>query len=185
MGELAISALRFLTESRSSVADIPARPVPGVYALFLKRCDGLPGVNLPPSGLVYIGQSIDLEKRNHFKAKHSGFHTPRRSLGAILKADLRLSAMPRAPGTSPTNYRNYRFTDEGERQLSAWMRSNLEYSIFPFDGNVDRLETQLIEEGQPPLNLTKWSNPQKPTIKALRKICQDEAKLVWQARHRT
>jgi hypothetical protein len=60
------------------------------------------------------------------------------------------------------------------------MTSNLQYSIYPFDGNVDELETQLIRENEPPLNLTKWHNPQKQKIQALRRACIEEAKLAWQ-----
>jgi len=178
-----MSVFHDLSSNRDSIANIPDCPTPGAYAIFAIDPGCLPNIDLPPSGLVYIGLSIDLEKRNHFKAKHSGFHSPRRSIGAILKAQLQLTAIPRAGGASGSNYNNFRFSDDGEMHLSHWMRLNLEYSIFPFDGDVNELETQLIRDNKPPLNLTKWPNPQKKMIQVLRDTCKGEAKVVWQ-KHR-
>lgn len=172
-----------LSDSRNSVVNIPDHPVIGVYAIFAKTEDCLPGIDLPPSGLVYIGLSSDLKKRNHFKVKNSGFHSPRRSLGAILRTQLNLSVIPRGSGASETNYRNFRFAEEGEELLTRWMRSNLEYAIYPYDGDVDQLETRLIRENEPPLNLTKWRNPQKSKIQALREECKKLAKFIWRRRN--
>jgi hypothetical protein len=90
------------------------------------------------------------------------------------------SAIPRSSGPSETNYKNYRFSEDGEQRLSQWMRSNLDYSIYPFDGEVNQLETSLIRDNEPPLNLTKWRNPQKQKIQALRNTCKAEARLIWQ-----
>ncbi len=177
-----MDAFHRLSQIRGSVADIPDRAAPGVYAIFVKDRTCLPGVDLPSSGLLYIGLSSDLAKRNHFKARDSGFHSPRRSIGAILKTSLNLTAVPRGRGRSETNYRNFRFTEDGEERLTDWMRSNLEYSIYPYDGDVAQLETQLIRDNEPPLNLTKWRNPQKRSIQALRDSCKAEAKTIWRQR---
>ena len=171
-----------IQKRRDSVLNFPDQAEPGVYAIFALDLKCLPGITIPPSGVVYIGLSSDLEKRNHFKAKNSGFHSPRRSFGAILKEDLGLRAIPRGTGSSETNYRCFRFLDEDEMKLTAWMQVNLEYAIYPYDGDVDALETRLIRQGEPPLNLTKWSNPQKQHIGALRGICRDEAKQLWRQR---
>jgi len=171
---------RYLSSNRDSVANIPDHSAPGVYAIFALDPNCLPEVDLPVSALVYIGLSSDLEQRNHFKARHSGFHSPRRSFGAILKKTLNLSATLRAPGNSETNYKNFRFTDGGERRLTEWMGSNLQYSTYLFDGDVDQLKTELIRENEPPLNLTKWRNPQKKKIQDLRRACVDEAEVIWQ-----
>lgn len=171
-----------LQAGRDSVANIPDRADPGVYAIFAKDRDCLPSILIPQSELVYIGQSGDLEKRNHFKAQHSGFHSPRRSFGSILKDQLRLKAIPRGTGKSKTNYRNYRFSDEEEKRLTQWMRSNLEYAIYPYSGDIDVLEADLIRKNEPPINLTNWPNPQKGHIQALRSICAEEAKVLWMGR---
>jgi hypothetical protein len=177
-----MDVFRYLLDHRDSVANIPDNASSGVYGVFAKNGDCLPDVDLPRGGLVYIGLSSDLEQRNHFKARHSGFSSPRRSIGAILKKALNLTAIPRAPGLSETNYKNFRFAEDGEDRLTQWMRVNLEYSIYPFDGDVDELERRLIVENEPPLNLIKWRNPQNQKIRALRKACIEEAKLVWRKR---
>jgi hypothetical protein len=170
-----MSAFAVLQANRDSVANIPDKAEPGVYAVFAVDPNCLPSVEIPLSGLIYIGQSSDLEQRNHFRAKHSGFHSPRRSLGAILKKCLGLNAIPRSQGKSETNVRNYRFTDEGEARLTEWMNAHLEYAVYPYSGDVKALESKLIQENEPPLNLTKWPNRQKTHIQALRKLCRDEA----------
>lgn len=169
---------------RIDIDQIPDNVGSGVYAIFAKdgEADCLPEIKLN-GNVVYVGLTIDLAQRNHFKARHSGFHSPRRSFGAILKNELGLTAIPRASGRSASNYRNFRFTDEGEEKLTQWMRLHLVYShhLCGVD-EVDRLETELILALKPALNLTKWANPQGEIIKALRKICSEEAKAAWSSR---
>jgi GIY-YIG catalytic domain-containing protein len=172
-----------LLNNRASAANTPDNPAPGVYAIFAKNRNCLPGIHPPSTGLIYIGKSSNLDERNHLAAKHSGFHSPRRSLGAILKGRLKLKAIPRAPGLSETNYRNFRFTDGGEERLTAWMLSNLEYAVYPCaSDDMVHLEKRLIRENEPPLNLTGWANPQKRKIVALREECKSEAKILWRRR---
>lgn len=175
------SVFRFLSDHRRSADDIPERPEPGVYALFAAQPDCLPGITLPQSGLVYVGQSSKLAKRNHFTARHSGRSSPRRSLGALLKSELGLTAEPRSQRRSDQRrYSHYRFGGDGETRLSEWMRRNLTCAIHPFDGDTKCLEQKLIEENEPPLNLQGWPedrpNPQKAQIDNLRKACREEAK---------
>jgi hypothetical protein len=171
-----------LQAGRDTVANIPDRAEPGVYAIFAKDRDCRPSIFVPQSEIVYIGQSGNLDQRNHFKAKHSGFHSPRRSFGAILKDHLRLEINPRGTGTSKTNYRCFRFTAEGEERLTQWMRSNLEYAIHPYSSDTDALEADLIREAEPPINLTDWANPQKGRIQSLRTSCAQGAKAIWSKR---
>lgn len=185
------SVFRSPSDNRRSADDIPAHPEPGVYALFAARPDCLPGITLPQSGLVYVGQSGDLAERNHFTAQDSGFSSPRRSLGALLKPELGLTAEPRSPGRSEKNYEKYRFGGDGETRLSEWMRRNLTCAIHPLDGDMKKLEKRLIKlelkklekrlirKNEPPLNLTVWPNPQKQKIQALRNMCKEEAKRTW------
>ena len=166
------AVFRFLCDNRFRPDDIPDRPEPGVYAIFAESLDCIPAIVLPQSGLVYVGQSGDLAERNHFKAKHSGFSSPRRSFGALHKSALRLTAEPRSPGRSPTNYKNYRFGGDGEMRLSAWMRRSLICAIFAFAGDSRILEKRLIKKNEPPLNLTDWRNPQEAQIQALREFAR-------------
>lgn len=150
----------------------------GIYCLFARDLQALPGINLPPTGVIYSGMTKDsFRTRNHFVAKNSGFHSPRRSLGAILKHDLSLRAVPRALGPSPTNYRCYSFTADGEKRLSNWMFENLDYASVCIADDIRIGEAEVIRTLNPPLNLTLWRNPQKPHIMALRKLCVLEAKV--------
>lgn len=162
-------------------ASVPsAAPVirePGVYAILLAPTGSLPGIEPGTGGLLYIGMTdATLEARSHFGHAHSGFSTLRRSLGAILRDQLGLSATPRGPGPSSTNLRNYRFSDAGELALSAWMMQHLLIAQAPVAAGVDQIEKDLITTLEPPLNLTGWRNPQRPAIKALRARCVDEAR---------
>lgn len=157
--------------------DVPVVAGPGVYALFAREADCLlPEIVLAGDGLLYMGKSGNLRQRNHFAAEHSGFSSLRRSLGAILKTRLGLTAIPRAPGSSETNVRNFRFAGDGERQLSAWMRQYLEYAVFAFHGELQPLEAKIIKAYRPPLNLTGWPNPLEKVIRRLRSECRAEAK---------
>jgi len=172
-----MDVLDYLLRHRDAVGNRPVQPAPGFYGIFADVPDCLPDIDLPSTGLIYVGRSTDLGQRDHFNARHSGFHTFRRSIGAILKTALNLTAIPRAPGPSPTNYRCFRFTEDGEERLTRWMRSNLQLATCPFDGDTRQLEKRLIREAAPPLNLTNWPNPQRQNIMALRARCRDEAKL--------
>jgi anhydro-N-acetylmuramic acid kinase len=142
---------------------------PGVYAFFLSSPDILKPIEVDISKPLYIGMTkSSLRERNHREHKTSSFSTFRRSLGAILKMELR----PYRSG-KPSNYR---FTDAGEKKLTAWMNANLTYSYeIVAQDIVEQRESELISEFKPPLNLTKWPNPQRGKLKNLRKRFQDQA----------
>ncbi len=166
-----------LLAQRYSARDIPRTDAPGVYALFLAGEAALSKLITGPHDLLYIGKAPSgLDVRNHFLHTHSGFSTLRRSLGALLKAKLSLQAIPRGPGASQTNITNYRFTNEGEQRLTAWMERRLAYNHVRVENDIGHIEKRLIAELGPPLNLTNWPNPQAPHLKALRGVCADEAR---------
>lgn len=167
-------------EKRYRCDDIPLVSGAGVYVFYLEQPTALPSITLPASRVLYIGMTDDcLEARNHFYHEHSGFSTFRRSLGALLKDELGLKALPRAAGPSPTNTNCYRFNEAGELALTRWMREHLTYACYPNE-DPRAMESELIRHYEPPLNLTKWKNPNAAYLKALRKKCKQEA-----LRHRT
>jgi hypothetical protein len=165
-------------KKRYRAADIPATSDIGVYALYLSDPLALGTIEVDPSGLLYIGMTEDsLEVRDHFGHKDSAFSSPRRSLGAILKKELELTAIPRGLGRSAKDMTCYRFAGGGEKELSKWMVKHLECGFAVLeDSSVGDVERELIECLRPPLNLDKWDNPQKKTIKRLRRACADEAR---------
>jgi hypothetical protein len=148
----------------------------GVYAFSLINLGNLCSIRVGSTGLLYVGMTeSSLEVRNHFSHDDSSFSTFRRSLGAILKRELTLSAIHRGKGKSSKDFTNYRFAGTGEKQLTQWMEENLEYSYEVVRMGVRSRESQLIAEMKPPLNLTKWPNPQRKMVMELRRICRNEA----------
>lgn len=155
----------------------------GVYALFVDDPKVFSALTVDKDQPLYIGMTADdTGARNHFNppAQHSGFSSPRRSIGAILKQELKLHACRRANGRSPTNWRNFRFSDKGEERLTRWMKRHLRMNLVPIPtggkAKIEKIEQRLIAKLKPPLNLKGWRNAQAPTVKALRKTCSDEAR---------
>ena len=166
-------------KTRTLIHDVQAPNKSGVYAIYLKDLPDINGLQAGNDGLIYIGSTSDLARRefeNHFSSQSTGFSTLRRSFGAILKENLRLEAIPRSPGPSETNVRNYKFLSDGEDRLTDWMKENLEVGICPISSDYESIEKKLLLIVRPILNLTGWGNPYRKEIKALRKICADEAR---------
>ena len=165
-----------LLGTRYRASEVPAVYECGVYAFFAKP-GTFKGLSIDASGLLYVGRSgSSLAGRNHFTHKQSGFSSLRRSLGALLKNELKLRALPRAPGLSPRNIQNYRFHDEGEECLTNWMEDHLTFSFAVVRGDIKAVEKALIADLQPPLNLTDWPNPEVRYVMDLRAVCAGEAR---------
>ena len=99
-----------LLAGRFRWSEKPSSDGPGVYAYFVIEPHALLPLEVDPKQPLYVGMTdSSLDARCHFDHDHSGFSTFRRSLGAILKERLGLSALPRARGASKTNRTNYRF----------------------------------------------------------------------------
>lgn len=144
----------------------------GVYLFCLRERHALPGIEVGAEGVVYVGMTEkSLLIRNHFLHAHSGGSTLRRSLGALLREELKLEPIRR--DSKPENASKFRFTDDGEIRLTEWMKTSLLAAQTEIFGNVRSRETALIREWEPPLNLTKWTNPQKTAVSAKRKACAD------------
>ena len=170
--------LAHLRDAAAPVEQAHAPAAPGVYGWFLDDPKAIPSLPNQGTDPVYVGISADLARRgdeDHFRSGGSGFSTLRRSLGALLKDELKLTAQPRSPGPSEQNFRCYRFDDPGEQRLTDWMRRHLRVAVAPHPA-PEQVEAELIALAQPPLNLTGWPNPHAKELKALRKLCADEAR---------
>ncbi len=168
-----------LRRTRGSIGTHNFPKKSGIYALFLKKGSGLKGYSVTDDGLIYIGSTDNLAERaleNHFNSDSTGFSTLRRTLGAIMKEDFSLKTIPRSPGPSETNYKNYKFIATGERLLTDWMRNNLEIGYCPIFEDYENIEKEMLKSLCPILNLKGCDNPYKKQIMALRKICSEEAK---------
>lgn len=155
---------------------------PGIYLVF---CDApLKAPNWSPSLTpCYVGKAED-SVRHRFAKEHladTGRSTLRRSYGALLKEELELGARPR-PGKGapkPINFTNYTFTPAGDGRLTDWMETHLTVAARTATQPGD-LKQEAISALGPPLNLTGWENPWAKDIKALRKVCADEARRAGQ-----
>ena len=152
----------------------------GFYAIFLKKGGKLPGIDVPEDGLIYVGKTeTGFHQRDHFAPPkgHSGYCTLRRSLGAVLKHQLRLAARPRSGlYDRKSTFLNYRFDDAGEERLSEWMKSNLQIARIPFENQVAMAEKMMIDLFLPPLNLKGVHTATSKQVKALRRVCFEEAR---------
>ena len=54
--------------------------------------------------------------------------------------------------------------------------SSLEIGVCAIESNYESIERQLIVALKPVLNLKGWDNPYRKDIKALRKVCAEEAR---------
>lgn len=144
----------------------------GIYAIFLKNGVNLGEIAEGRGQIIYIGEAKNLNLRNHFDAKDSGFSTLRRSIGAILKTELDLKAIPRSSGSGKNAFK---FNSVSERKISAWMHQNLESSFALIKVGYKELEKELVGLAEPLLNLTLWDNLDKTKIGELRSVCRDEA----------
>jgi hypothetical protein len=156
---------------------------PGVYGLFVQVHDGSAESPryLQKWELFYIGMTADGSgARDHFAYSHSGLSSPRRSLGALLKEELNLCAIPRTAGSSKSDITNYRFDTKGELALRNWMYEHLKISHVPIAADqqqIHAIEKKLIARLRPPLNLTGYpTNDLRRELRKKRQLCRDEAR---------
>lgn len=176
--EAALAAALRCLEAPCKGISLSTPTLPGVYAVYIREPGKLAPVLEGIDDLIYIGLSTNLASREfdmHFSSNSTGVSTLRRSIGALLKGPLDLHAFPRSSGPSETNFRNYCFEPDGEERLTAWMREQLQVGVHATP-LYEALETALVRQLKPPLNLTKWPNPYAAEIKRLRKVCADEAR---------
>ena len=116
--------------------------------------------------LFYIGKASNgLQKRlrTHFCGKSSSADTFRRSVGSILREDLKLQPV-KAGG-------KWKFDNDSETRLSEWIQENCKYNLLELDQNQERsLEIQLITTHTPPINID--CNPRAlEELRVARSVC--------------
>ena len=100
----------------------------------------------------------------HFATGKTGPSSPRQSLAALLARQgiLDVVAMPRrAHDPEPRKWDCYALEPEGEEELTKWMRTWLRIAVWPKTGDValSTVETQVMREWKPPLNLIGVQTP--------------------------
>ena len=166
---------------------------PGIYAFFFTGKDfPLADYNPQKDEIIYIGKTessqASRDEKTHFTSGKTGSSTIRRSLGALLKDELSLVPIPRNDKDFDAGRKSFfKFDEPSEDKLTTWMKDNLALSFYEYDqppSKIDILETELIAEAKPLLNIDS-KNPDNPFaqfIKVARKACADEAN---QAREKT
>lgn len=183
--EIIISSIRANTKSVTQHKEYPNKP--GLYAFSLNSRASL-RVFGEANQIIYVGKAEDsLKKRDldtHFKDGRTGRSTLRRSIGAILKAELKLIAFSRNGELVPPNIDNYKFNSKAETKLSQWMKDNLliGYWVYEAEKETDILRTieeQLTVVLKPSLDLdnrTCHLNKHAAALIALRNKCKEEAR---------
>lgn len=179
--ELSPAALQALQQP-SSVTAVVLPESAGIYAFYLRAGCSIGAITANADGLLYVGRTktslLQRDAGTHFKTGRTPSSTLRRSIGAILKAELGLTALPRGAARSKKDSTHYKFTDDGEQRLTAWMMDALLIAAVEIVSDVAAAESAAIQALRPPLNLTSlrpWVNPQARTIKRLRAVCAAEA----------
>ena len=170
-----------LRKTRSPIPSLRLPRRSGIYAIYLKEGSSLEGINIEHDKPIYIGSTSNLAERaleHHLNSDSTGFSTVRRTIGAMMKSEFQLRAIPRRSGPANSNFVNYKFFPAGENLLTRWMQENIEIGfcpIFELD-DCKIIEKELIKTFHPALNLTGWKNTYRPRIELLRKACADEAR---------
>lgn len=159
---------------------------PGIYAIGVISSQRISlisaQVDIKLNEIIYIGKTessqIARDLKTHFNSGKSGSSTLRRSLGAILK-ELNLTPIPRSCKEKSTKrFTNYRFTEDGEKELTKWMEDNLSLSYWEHNKSLSlgEIEEEIIKAICPILNLqNNPKNKWKTEIKRLRKDCRGAA----------
>jgi GIY-YIG catalytic domain len=162
-------------------AGVPARP--GLYAVHGGAATWQQlGLGRPPDGRpLCVGKAerslAGRDIRQHFGTGMTGSSTLRRSLAALLRTRLGLSAMARNPAR-PGHFANYALAQPGDACLTAWMEAQLRLAIWVPDDPVDlgAVERELLRHWQPPLNLAGVSTPWTAKLQAARRVMAEEAR---------
>lgn len=184
MAELDV-ALAALTDPRLPLKGaedrVPRRP--GLYAIY-GADPAWQALGLGPSPderPLYVGKAegslLGRDLITHFGNGRTGQSTVRRSIAALLRNALDLTAMPRNP-SRPGYFSNYGLSTQDDRKLTDWMREHLLLATWSPASTVGLrpVEVRIIQVWEPPLNLTDVVTTWTSQVKAARKAMADEAR---------
>lgn len=177
--------------TESSVNAWPQKP--GLYAVYgTSDVWQLLSLGAPPDGRpLYVGKAerslSSRDVRTHFgyagqgQTSITGYSTLRRSLAALLRPSLGLKGRYRnldRPGRST----HFGLSPQHDQTLSDWMRHHLTATFWVYSSSevlLDDIETAVIRELKPPLNLTKvqhgWKKPVMAARAAMATDCATQA----------
>ena len=166
---------------------VPGRP--GLYAIHGNATTWNElGLGDPPDTRpLYIGKAEDSlvtrDLKTHFADGRTGQSTVRRSFAALLHDTLGLRGIPRNTA-KPGYFSNYGLSAAHDATLTRWMREHLRLAVWPkpisCEFTLGHVETTLVVELLPPLNLQGVVTPWTVQIKAARAAMAEEAR-AWAA----
>lgn len=166
---------------------------PGLYAFYatVSTWNDL-GLDDPPDDRpLYVGKAENTfasrDIAGHFGLRPRGVQSPtgsstlRRSLAALLAGERGYRGMPRNPA-KPGYFSNFGLSEAHDGDLSVWMRSRLRLALWPHDvvAELDTIETDVLGQLLPPLNLDKVVTPWRGQVKSARKVLAAEAR-AWRS----
>lgn len=178
-----INSFKETKASLENQTDYPNNP--GIYCFFLK--DNAHLGDFIGEKIIYVGIAKDsLKTRDfsqHFKTGRTGSSTLRRSIGAILKEQLNLRAMPRGKPNTANRINNYNFNAPEDESLTTWMTKNLLIGYWEDYNNLSYSELRKLEKQvtillKPILDLDRRTvkyNSFAEKLLCLREICKKEA----------
>ena len=133
------------------------------------------------------GEGYYLPPDVRFADGRTGQSTVRRSFAALLHNSLGLRGIPRNPAR-PAYFANFGLSVEHDAVMTRWMIERLQIAVwakpavreFP----LDAIESALIGQFQPPLNLQGASTPWTASVKAARQVMAAEARAWAESRQR-
>jgi hypothetical protein len=185
------SALARLAAPAVLVGEVDMRVcrMPGLYALHASAATWRQlGLGAPPDlRPLYVGKaehtlaSRDLD--GHFGMRPGGRQSPtgsstvRRSLAALRAPAESYRGIPRNPDR-PGHFANYGLSAEHDKVLSAWMRRRLRLTMWPHENAaiLNAIETGVLTELLPPLNIEKVATPWRKQVKTARSLLAEQAR---------
>lgn len=155
---------------------VVVRPAPGLYALRgsseAVRALGLPSANAATP--LYVGKAeqslVSRDLRTHFATGKTGQSTLRRSLAALLRDELNLTAIPRNTSRLDGSA-NFGLDAHGDERLTEWMVRELAIVVWeaPLGSPpLKEVEAEILVALNPPLNLTHVRDRWDVLVKARR-----------------
>lgn len=182
-----VAVLTSIKNNKTTINSINLPNEPGIYGIFLKVGSIIGELNTN-TDLIYIGKAEkslnSRDYKTHFSNGKSGSSTVRRSLGALLKKELNLTAIPRSQKRTKQDMYNFKFKYDDEIKLTNWMNENLLIGYFIYYHHINNgqtlrdFEEELLSIANVPLDLdprTRDKNRFANVLMRLRKICKEEA----------
>lgn len=180
----ALQALAGVQHRREDAKDVVASSA-GLYAFYGDaRCWS--DLRIVPTFVgqpLYVGKAErSLNGRDvgtHFATGKTGSSTVRRSLASLLVDQLVLVPVPRNLAR-PDGSANFSLEHPGDARLSDWMEQRLTLATWvkPAGVVLDHVETAVVRQLRPPLNLDKVGEPRE-RLRLARKRMSESAR-AWQ-----